>query len=257
MNEELDNKVLFALDETFKFSCHIGLECFNKCCRDINIFLTPYDVLRMRMSMGLSSQDFLQKYTSTFLGEDGLPLVMLKVDEDINACPFVESDGCGIYEDRPWSCRMYPVFPMSSEEKEYLIEASRSCHGFKEDKEQTIREWKSEQHIDKYDKMNEAYKEITQNDLFQRGNTIDPGKTKLLYTACYDLDSFRRFLFQGKFFEKYDVEEALIEKLRNDDEELLNFGYTWIRFSLLSEDTLRLKDRDMDRLLQSKSKETS
>ncbi|MHC1741487.1 MAG: YkgJ family cysteine cluster protein [Syntrophobacteraceae bacterium] len=257
MNEKHDEKVLFTLDEKFRFSCHKGLPCFNKCCRDINIFLTPYDVLRMRKGTGLSSQDFLQKYTSTFLGEDGLPLVMLKVDEEINACPFVEADGCGIYADRPWSCRMYPVFPTSSEEIEYLIETISSCHGFKEDKERTIREWKKDQEIDSYDEMNQAYKEITQHDYFQRGNILDSGRAKLIYTACYDLDSFKRFLFQSKFFEKYDVEEEVIEKMKQDDEAVLNFGYRWIKFSLFSEDTLKLKDKDMDKLLQARNKETS
>ena len=79
----------------------------------------------------------------------------------------------------------------------------------------------------------------------------------MLYTACYDLDAFKRFLFQTRFFEIYDVEEELIEKIRNDEEELLKFGYRWVRFSLFSEDTLKLKDKEMDKLLQSRSRESS
>lgn len=255
MNENRDEKILYNVDEKFRFSCHRGLACFNTCCRDVNIFLTPYDVLRMRRRTGLSSEAFLQKYTLTLLGEDGLPLVVIEMVEDKNKiCPFVAPDGCAIYEDRPWSCRMFPVFPASSEAKEYLIEEKAFCHGFGEDQQRSIRQWKKDQDIDPYDKENEAYKEITHHDHFQKGNTLDAGRSKLLYQACYDLDAFRRFLFQTRFFDKYEVEEELIEKMKNDDEELLNFAYRWLRFSLFSEDTLKLKDREMDKLLQSRSK---
>ena len=44
----LDEYPRMDLDSTFKFSCHPKVSCFNQCCRDVNIFLTPYDVLRMK-----------------------------------------------------------------------------------------------------------------------------------------------------------------------------------------------------------------
>jgi uncharacterized protein len=53
MNEKHDEKILFTWDDQFKFSCHKGLACHNTCCRDVNIFLTPYDVLRMRRGTGV------------------------------------------------------------------------------------------------------------------------------------------------------------------------------------------------------------
>jgi uncharacterized protein len=258
MNEEHAGKVLFTLDEKFKFSCHRGLACYNTCCRDVNIFLTPYDVLRMRRGTGLSSGEFLERYTVALLGEEGLPLVVLRMMEDENkTCRFVTPDGCSIYQDRPWSCRMYPVFPISSEEKEFLIEEKASCLGFRENKQSTTREWKKDQGIDIYDQMNESYKEITHHDFFEKGNKLDSGKAKLLYTACYDLDAFKRFLFETRFFDIYDVENEVIEKIKKDGEELLRFGYRWVRFSLFSEDTLKLKDKEMDKLLQSRSKVSS
>lgn len=258
MKEERTEKVLFTLDEKFQFACHQGLECFNRCCRDLNIFLTPYDVLRLRRATGLSSQEFLQKHTETFLGEDGIPLVVLKMlPDDKESCPFVTPDGCSVYADRPWSCRMYPVFPMSREEVEFLIEKLPTCLGFQEPRALSVRQWKEEQDIVTYDKMNKPYKDITQHEFFQYGNVLDSGKAKLLYTACYDLDTFRKLIFESRFLEKYDVEDETIERMRNDDEELLNFAYRWIRFSLFSEDTLRLRDKDMDKLLHSRLKTPS
>jgi len=254
MNEEYTEKHRrLTLDDKFEFSCHKGLTCFNTCCSDVNIFLTPYDVLRMRRSTGLSSGEFLKRYTIPLLGDEGLPLVVLKMIEDENkSCPFVMPDGCGIYQDRPWSCRMYPIFPVSSREEGFLIKEDPPCLGFKEEKQWTIEEWKKDQGIDIYDKMNESYKEITFHDYFQKGNKIDSGKAKLLYTACYDLNEFRRFLFETRFFDIYDVEKEVIEKIKEDEEELLSFGYGWIRFNLFEEDTLKLKNKEMDKLLQSK-----
>jgi Fe-S-cluster containining protein len=258
MNEKPAKKILFTLDEKFKFSCHKELTCYNTCCRDVNIFLTPYDVLRMRRGSGLSSGEFLKTYTFALLGEEGLPLVVLKMREDENkTCRFVTPDGCSIYQDRPWSCRMYPVFPVSSEEKEFLIEEKASCLGFRENKQSTTREWKKDQDIDIYDQMNKSYKEITHHDFFENGNKLDSGKTNLIYTACYDLDVFKKFLFETRFFDIYDVEKEVIEKIKEDEEELLRFGYRWVRFSLFSEDTLKLKDKEMDKLLKSRSKVSS
>lgn len=256
--QEPEKKVLFTIDEKFRFSCNSGLPCFNTCCRDINIFLTPYDVLRMRRGTWLPSEEFLKRYTVALLGDEGIPLVVLRMQEDSKkTCPFVKAEGCSIYNDRPWSCRMYPVFPVSSEEVEFLIEEKSSCHGFGQKDESTIREWKRDQDIDIYDKMNQAYKEITYHDFFQNGNKLEPVKARMIYTSCYDLDSFKRFLFDTKFFNIYDVDEETINKIKESDEELLNFGYRWLRFSLFSEDTLRLRDKEMDQLLKSKSKEPS
>jgi len=268
MNEEYASKNYrrLSLEEKFKFSCHKGLPCFNTCCNDINIFLTPYDVLRMRRSIEISSGEFLKRYTVALLGDEGLPLVVLKMLEDENkSCPFVLSDGCGIYQDRPWSCRMYPIFPASSErrlnnqrsskEEGFLIEEKPSCLGSKEEKQWTIQEWKKDQGIDIYDKMNESYEEITLHDYFRKGNKLDIGKAKMLYKACYDMDEFKRFIFETRFFDIYDIEKEGIEKIKEDEEELLNFGYRWVRSNLFGEDTLKLKDKEMDKLLKSKREE--
>ena len=89
--------------------------CFTRCCRDITIFLTPYDVLRMKNALQLLSGDFLARYTATLIGDVGLPVVVLKMQEDDEkSCPFVTRSGCGIYEDRPWACRIYPLQPEST-----------------------------------------------------------------------------------------------------------------------------------------------
>ena len=38
--------------DTFRFRCHPGVGCFNRCCRNLNLFLYPYDVIRLRNRLG-------------------------------------------------------------------------------------------------------------------------------------------------------------------------------------------------------------
>ena len=39
------------------------------------------------------------------------PVILFRMkDAEGKPCPFVDEEkGCSIYEDRPWSCRMYPL----------------------------------------------------------------------------------------------------------------------------------------------------
>jgi hypothetical protein len=70
-------------ESRFKFNCHPGVKCFTRCCKDINIILTPYDIIRLKNRVGLSSEDFLSIYTEVqMLEKTDLPVVMLKLLED-------------------------------------------------------------------------------------------------------------------------------------------------------------------------------
>ena len=98
-------------DSEFKFSCHPGISCFNNCCGDVNVFLTPYDVIRLKNRLKISSQEFLDKYTFLPIDENqNHPVLMLRLNQDEDkTCQFVGPKGCTVYEDRPWSCRMFPL----------------------------------------------------------------------------------------------------------------------------------------------------
>ena len=45
--------------DTFEFRCHPGVSCFNLCCRNLNLFLNPYDVIRLKQNLGISSSEFI------------------------------------------------------------------------------------------------------------------------------------------------------------------------------------------------------
>ena len=56
----------YTLDSKIKFRCHPGVSCFTACCGNINIVLTPYDILCLRKRIGIDSDEFLLRYTKPF-----------------------------------------------------------------------------------------------------------------------------------------------------------------------------------------------
>ena len=51
----------------FSFACHPGVSCFNRCCHEIDVILTPVDILKMKTELNMSSDKFLTQYTTCLL----------------------------------------------------------------------------------------------------------------------------------------------------------------------------------------------
>jgi Fe-S-cluster containining protein len=247
----LDEYPRLGPDDTFKFSCHPGISCFNKCCGDVNIFLSPYDVLRLKRRLGMSSTEFLEQYTLMPVQKDmRTPVVMLKMnDDEEKSCPFLTEEGCGVYTDRPWPCRMYPLGMAAQKDtpdgwrgdRFFFLLQEEGCTGFGEAKEWTVRQWMDDQGIDEYEEWGEGFKELTLHKFFEDGGVLSPERMHMLFTACYDLDKFRTFVFESTLLQRFDVDEDFAEEMRYDDEALLRFGFLWLRFSLFGEPTMRVK----------------
>ncbi|MCB2229445.1 YkgJ family cysteine cluster protein [bacterium] len=238
-------------DSVFRFDCHHGVACFNHCCGDVNIFLTPYDIIRLKNNLGLTSEQFLDRYTFTPFSKDSkFPVVLLQMeDNDRKSCPFNRTEGCSVYLDRPWACRMYPLGvaqPGESadelEEEFYFLLQESVCKGFDEKKEWTIEEYKKAQGVEEYDKHGEPFRNLTTHRYFGEGKMLSPEKMDMFYTVCYDVDNFRRFLFGSTFFDKFIVDDETKAKIKEDDIELLKFGYQWLRFSLFGEKTMTVRE---------------
>lgn len=240
-----------SMDDKFVFNCHPGVSCFNQCCSDVNIFLTPYDVLRLKNRLKIPSWEFLANYTLTPLEKNlQYPVLLLKMrDNEQKNCHFVESGGCTVYEDRPWACRMYPLGLASPKDEGvkvdtdfYFLLRENVCKGYAEGKtEWTVRGWMENQGVPAYDEWGRLFKEITLHPFLLSGKAFDPAKMEMFHMVCYNLDKFRAFLFNSTFFNRFDVDSISIEKMKNDDEELLKFGFRWLKFSLYGEKTMEIK----------------
>ncbi len=229
----------------FRFSCHKGVACFTKCCRNVNIFLTPYDILRMKNRLGISSGEFLEKYTKTLVDNKfSLPVVLLKLSEDEDkSCQFLTKEGCSIYEDRPWSCRLYPLDKDMSEEDEFkLIVGDDFCYGLKEPKEWILEDWLEDQGFITYDTMNMLFEQITGAEGSWKDMVPEQSVIDMFYMTCYNIDKFRKFVFESKFLELFEVDPATLDRIKLDDQELLKFGFKWLKFGLLGERTMKVKE---------------
>jgi len=224
-------------DSEFKFHCHDGLDCFKKCCRDINIFLTPYDVLRMKNFLGISSGEFLEKYTLT-VPVHRFSVVQIKMSEEDNLkCPFITPKGCRVYQERSWSCRIAPVDMLGGGKYSFVFESSH-CHGLNETKAQTIKEWVCDQGLEIYEEMEQGFNEITEHIKLTGDPETDEKISKLYFMACYDLDTFRNFLINNpSLYEVMNLNQEILDRIRHDDVQLMEFG-----FKLLSSGLDWLKD---------------
>ncbi len=217
---------IYPRDKKFKFSCHQGLDCFNNCCRDINIYLTPYDVLRMKNKLGIESGEFLERYT-TIQDNGGFPAVLIKMNENDNLkCPFLTPGGCRVYDVRSWSCRVAPV-DMTEDGYSFIFDSS-FCHGLKEDKEWTLDEWMQNQGLGIYDEKESSFKNIPVHFRLTGMKNLDKLIKDVVFMACYDLDKFRKFIFQTSFLNFFWINPEEIEKIRQDDEALLQYAFRWL-----------------------------
>lgn len=237
-------------ESEFQFNCHGKISCFNKCCTDVNIFLTPYDIVRLKNNLGITSQECLDKFTFVPIDESqNHPVVMLKMkDDSLKSCPFVGREGCTVYEDRPWSCRMFPLGvaspkdAASGEDGEfYFVIEEPVCRGYSEDKRWTVDEWMRAQEVDDYSEMGELFKAISLHDYFKGKKQLTPAKLEMFYTVCYNIDKFREFVFGSTFLKRFNVDEETLEEIKKDDEALLKFGFDWLKFSLFGEKTMQVK----------------
>ena len=195
----------------FTFECHKGVSCFTKCCRGIDIILTPYDIIRLKNKLELSSEEFLAIYTEPHLFEKtDLPVVTLKLlDDDIRSCPFVRDEGCLVYEDRPTTCRYYPVGMADfheggqegvKEDKFFFLVKEPHCKGFEEPKQWTIGEWRADQGVNLRDEMNKEWlRLVMRRKSFGRQATLSESAQRMFFMASTDLDHFRRFIFESSF----------------------------------------------------------
>jgi hypothetical protein len=238
-------------NSTLKFSCHPGVSCFTNCCGNINIILTPYDILRIRRPLNLSAEEFLLRFTTpVFLEKTDLPGVKIHLDEN-GRCPFVTEKGCTIYPYRPTTCRYYPVGMSyfhaagnegTAAEEFYFLVKEPYCKGHEEPKEQTIREWRVDQGIDESDEMNREWMEIVmRRKSFGLQATLSEPAQKMFFMASTDLDKFRDFVFNSSFLDTYEVDEETLAKIKTDDIALMKFSCKYLASSIFGTKDLLIK----------------
>ncbi len=239
------------LDSVFRFRCHERIACFNACCKSIDITLTPYDILRLKRRLGLSSKEFVARYTFAFeLDSHGLPGLKLATKPRSTECVFLAEEGCSVYEDRPAACRYYALGAMGIRPKDstrvqdiFFVVRESHCLGHEEATTQTVREYRAEQGVDVYDEMNRSWRDLIIRKR-SAGPTIGQPSTRSmqLFDMCsYDMDSFREFIASVGFRAVFELDDAEIERLAGNEDELLRFSMRFLAQVLFGERTIPVK----------------
>ena len=243
--------VELKLDSVIQFDCHKQVSCFNACCRNIDIVITPYDILRLKRRFDLVSRDFVGAYTTPYaMDHHDLPGLKLNTKPGTTECVFLSEEGCTVYEDRPAACRYYALGSMGVRKKDesevediFFIVKEDHCRGHEEPRQLTVAEYRSEQGVDKYDEMNEQWRDVI---LKKRSSGPTVGRpsdrSRQLFDMCsYDMDSFREFIQSPGFLEIYDLSEEQMTTLINDEDALLAFAMRFLKQVLYGEMTIAMK----------------
>jgi Fe-S-cluster containining protein len=228
----------------FNFKCHPGVSCFTECCRGTHIILTPYDIIRLKKRLDLDSEQFLAIYTEPhILEKTDLPVVALKhLDDNHQSCPFVREDGCILYEDRPTACRYYPLGVASLQHKEgaddegfFFFINEPHCKGFDESSQWNVAEWRNDQGVDLMDEINAEWTDlVVHKKSFPPNIKLTEQAKQMFFMVSYNIDKFRRFVFESTFLKRMPLDDDTREKLKTDDVALLKFGVTWLQSILFN-----------------------
>ena len=239
-----DGFIPLAENERFAFHCSSAIACFNACCRDLNQFLTPYDILQLKNHLRMRSGEFLQSYTSRHVGpETGLPVITLRPKaEPERECPFVSASGCKVYPRRPTSCRMYPLARAVSRCRQtgrttehFALIREPHCLGFQQNQRQTVRQWLKDQHLQTCLELNDLFLDIIALKNQWMSGPLDLRSQHIFQLALYDIDAFRDHILDKGLLADWDLPGDKMERLLKDEVELLRFGHRFVVQSLFNE----------------------
>lgn len=243
--------------KVIRFQCRKGIACWNACCSNIDISLTPYDILRLKHRLEMSSGEFLQKYTVPYEMEQGsIAGVKLRPVADGTACQFMTAEGCSVYEDRPTACRYYPVALLSMRRQDeytdrdsYALVKEEHCLGHNEPRQISIDEYRKEQGVVEYDELARGWRQLILKKKSSGPSVGKPSKRslQLFFMVCYDLDRFRSFVVSKGFEELYDLNTEETIEILGDDTELMMFGFRFLKQVLYGENTIPLKSSAADK----------
>ncbi len=225
-------------DQPLTFVCHPGVPCFTECCRELDLALSPYDVLRLKQRLQISSTRFLEQYVLIEQDEQqNLPTCYLTmVDDGRASCVFLCKTGCSVYADRPGSCRGYPVGRGASQTRTSLPEETLvlirepHCQGFAESSDtQTVATYLHSQGMEAYNQKNDLLLPLLQHCRIQSGQ-FRPSRHQChqFILALYDLDQFRLDMTAGHIALQRPLQPGHLRGLAGDDEELLLLGVHWL-----------------------------
>jgi len=239
------NKKIQVTDQTcFTFDCHPGISCFTDCCNDVDMTLYPYDIIRLKNRLNIESEQFLTQFADMDFDEGcWFPRIKLKLSDN-NACPFLQTSGCSVYEDRPYACRVYPLAHSvmracshDDQQSKYFLIRHDYCRGHEAPKLWKLSEWIFSSGLKVFNEMNAQW--ITVDTLLKSYPFGHSGMNvnffKLLFCAAYNPDNFRDMM-PDCLTSEMNIPKQLINDAKTCDISLMKVGFMFIIYCLTGDD---------------------
>jgi Fe-S-cluster containining protein len=227
----------------FSFGCHPKVACFTECCRELDLALTPYDVLRLRQALKIKSADFIERYVVLEQDENDIfPVLYLgMVDDGRASCPFITNKGCRVYNGRPGACRAYPVGRGAAldgngkRQELYVLVREDHCKGFAEPETHTVAEWFENQELEEYNRVNDEVLTLLQHEQVRKGIRLSRKQIDNFLLALYNLDEFHELVSSSGFEDDFMLTAEERAAVLAEDLSLLRFGIRWLKETLFTE----------------------
>ena len=251
-------------DSEFQFDCHKNIACFNACCKNIDISLTPYDIVRLKNRLGMNSKEFVAKYTVPYaMDHHDMPGLKMVTKTGSTECIHLSEEGCGVYDDRPAACRYYALGSMGVRKKEascvsdiYFVVKEKHCLGHHEPKKQTVAQFRHAQGVDQYDDMNREWRDIILKKRSTGPTVGAPSQRSLqLFDMCsYDMDSFSEFIKSNGFQSMFSISKEETQELIDNEEKLLQFAMRFLKQVLFGENTIPMYENAREKRISDRKK---
>ncbi len=212
-------------DGSFRFSCGPHISCFIDCCTGTNIWLYPFDVIRISRSLGISTTEFIRRHCRYFDSPPHFPVLLLQnADNGEGRCPFAGDSGCSIYPDRPWVCRLFPVVPVecrtdetAEADRRFNIFVWKGCRGVESGPETTVREWWTNAGMTMYEETFLDWQKLTDELKSSKIVPLTGEAAEQFKLGSFDVDRFRENLLDGEYGDTISIDEKELEDAANDD----------------------------------------
>ncbi|MBQ7739514.1 MAG: YkgJ family cysteine cluster protein [Desulfovibrionaceae bacterium] len=232
-------------DEKFCFDCHPQVPCFNQCCAELTLPLTPYDVLRLCRHLDLNATEFINTYADQTINEaTGFPQLTLRMNKEPGEpCPFVSPVGCMVYENRPSACRAYPLgrgtkMGVSGIVERFFMVHEEHCHGFDEGHKRTPNEWFQDQGLIPYNESNDRYMRLMSM-VQATEKPLDHRLQSMCRLTLYHPDQFRAMIDKMKIFTRVRGKNLNCDLIMQDslegDAACLDFALDWMELVIFGQ----------------------